>query len=147
RIARPDASAAEIMRVSMMAGAHSFVSQLRAGYDTMLEENAVNLSGGQKQRLAIARVLLTDPAILILDEATSALDPESEWEIQKNIGQIAQGKTVIIISHRLSFMRQTHRVVVIDRGRIIDSGSHEELVTRSGLYQTFWRQQMGGHDV
>lgn len=143
RIAAPEATPQAIIEASIAAGAHSFISQMRAGYDTVLEENAVNLSGGQKQRLAIARVLLLNPPILILDEATSSLDPESEWEIQKNLGGIARNKTVIIISHRLSLMRHANRIVVLEKGRIIAIDSHDNLVRRPGLYQTFWRQQMG----
>jgi len=142
RLARPSAQPEEVITVARLAGAHEFISNFRTGYDTMLEENAVNLSGGQKQRLAIARALLTDPRILIMDEATSALDPESEWEIQKNLKEMARGKTVIIISHRLSLMRYADRVMVLDKGSIMDQGSHEELVRRPGLYKDFWKQQM-----
>ncbi len=144
RLAQPAAQPEEVISVARMAGAHDFISALHTGYDTILEENAVNLSGGQKQRLAIARALLTQPRVLILDEATSALDPESEWEIQKNLRQMAEGKTVIIISHRLSLMRQAHRVLVLDEGSIIDQGRHDELLARPGLYRNFWQQQMGG---
>ncbi len=146
RVAAPAALPQAVMEAAGAAGAHSFISQMRAGYDTMLEENAVNLSGGQKQRLAIARVLLTNPPILILDEATSSLDPESEWEIQKNLGRIARNKTVIIISHRLSLMRHADRVVVLEKGKIIDIDAHDNLVRRPGLYRTFWRQQMCGEN-
>lgn len=142
RLAKPGALPEEVIHVAQLAGAHEFISNFRTGYDTMLEENAVNLSGGQKQRLAIARALLADPRILIMDEATSALDPESEWEIQKNLKRIAQGKTVIIISHRLSLMRHADRVMVLDKGNIIAQGTHEELINRPGLYKDFWRQQM-----
>ncbi len=130
RLAKPGASSEEVIYVARLAGAHDFISNFRTGYDTMLEENAVNLSGGQKQRLAIARALLTNPRILIMDEATSALDPESEWEVQKNLKRMAQGKTVIIISHRLSLMRHVDRIVVLDKGSIIAQGTHEELLAR-----------------
>ena len=142
RLAKPGALPEEVIHVAQLAGAHEFISNFRTGYDTMLEENAVNLSGGQKQRLAIARALLTDPRILLLDEATSALDPESEWEIQKNLKHMAKGKTVIIISHRLSLMRYADRVIVLDKGSIIEQGPHEKLVHRPGLYRDFWKQQM-----
>lgn len=142
RLAKPGALPEEVIHVARLAGAHDFITNFRTGYDTMLEENAVNLSGGQKQRLAIARALLADPRILILDEATSALDPESEWEIQKNLHFIAQGKTVIIISHRLSLMRHTDKIIVLDKGNIIAQGTHEDLLKCPGLYKEFWNQQM-----
>lgn len=144
RLARPDATPEDVIAAARLAGAHEFISSLHTGYDTVLEENAVNLSGGQKQRLAIARALLTSPRILILDEATSALDPESEWDISRNLRQMAQGRTVLMIAHRLSLMRHAHRVIVLDRGRIVQQGSHETLLAQPGLYSTFWQQQTGG---
>lgn len=143
RLARPDASAEDVVRAARLAGAHDFISSLHTGYDTMLEENAVNLSGGQKQRLAIARALIVSPKILILDEATSALDPESEWDISRHLRQMAQGKTLLMISHRLSLMRHAHRIIVLDKGRIVQEGNHDELTARQGLYRTFWQQQTG----
>lgn len=144
RLARPDATPEDVIAAARLAGAHEFISSLHTGYDTVLEENAVNLSGGQKQRLAIARALITSPRILILDEATSALDPESEWDISRNLRQMAQGRTVLMIAHRLSLMRHAHRVIVLDRGRIVQQGSHETLLAQPGLYSTFWQQQTGG---
>lgn len=108
----------------------------------MLEENASNLSGGQKQRLAIARALITNPRMLILDEATSALDAESETIIRRNLRRIAQGRTVIIVSHRLSMLTDTSEILVIDRGRIADIGRHDQLLSRCTTYRQLWSQQM-----
>lgn len=144
RQGRPDATAEEVIEAARLAGAHEFISGFHTGYETVLEENAVNLSGGQKQRLAIARALIASPKILIFDEATSALDPESEWQISQNLRHMAQGRTVLMISHRLSLMRQAHRIIVIDHGRLIEQGCHEELLAHKGLYSDFWAQQMGG---
>ncbi|MBO5899455.1 MAG: ATP-binding cassette domain-containing protein, partial [Lentisphaeria bacterium] len=101
-------------------------------------------SGGQKQRLAIARALLTNPPILIFDEATSALDPESECVIQKNLKAISRGRTVLIISHRLSIVSHADKIVVIDSGTLSDAGNHKELLSRDGIYKEFWTQQMRG---
>ena len=129
--------------MSKLAGADEFIQKLPRGYDTVLEENASNLSGGQKQRLAIARALLSNPPILIFDEATSALDPESEHVIQTNLKAIARGRTVLIISHRLSIVSNADRIVVIENGEKADVGTHKELLARPGTYREFWHQQMG----
>ena len=145
RLTRRDASPEAVIRAAQLAGAHDFVSALPRGYDTVLEENASNLSGGQKQRLAIARALLMDPPILILDEATSALDPESEQIVKQNLGDIARGRTVIIVAHRLSMVRRADRILVLDKGNIDGLAPHDILVHREGLYRDFWRQQMGEH--
>ncbi len=141
-LARQNASLEEIIYASQLAGADEFVQKLPRGYDTVLEENASNLSGGQRQRLAIARALLTNPAILIFDEATSSLDPESEEVIRRNLNAIARGRTVIIVSHRLSIVSRADKIVVIDDGRISAAGSHGELVGQPGIYREFWNQQM-----
>ena len=109
----------------------------------MLEENGANLSGGQKQRLAIARALLKDPRILIFDEATSALDPESEAIIQKNLKRIADGRTVILVSHRLSTLVDCDGILVLERGRIEAMGTHPQLLAKCKVYQELWNQQMG----
>ena len=132
----------EIIYVSKLAGADEFIEKMPRGYDTMLEENASNLSGGQRQRLAIARALLNNPPILIFDEATSALDPESEFVIQKNLKSIARGRTVLIISHRLSIVSRADKIIVLDNGELVASGNHDQLMTQPGIYQEFWRQQM-----
>jgi ATP-binding cassette subfamily B protein len=132
----------EIIYVSKLAGADEFIQKMPRGYDTMLEENASNLSGGQRQRLAIARALLNNPPILIFDEATSALDPESEFVIQKNLKSIARGRTVLIISHRLSIVSRADNIIVLDSGELVASGNHDQLMAQPGIYQEFWRQQM-----
>ena len=131
------------MRAAVLAGAHEFIQTLPQGYETVLEENASNLSGGQKQRLAIARALLTNPAILIFDEATSALDPESETVIKRNLAAIAKGRTLIIVSHRLSMLAGANRILVIDKGEKVAFGTHAELLAQDGIYSQFWKQQMG----
>ncbi|MBQ2334683.1 MAG: peptidase domain-containing ABC transporter, partial [Victivallales bacterium] len=143
-LTRPSATAEEIMRAAVLAGAHEFIQMLPQGYETVLEENASNLSGGQKQRLAIARALLTNPAILIFDEATSALDPESETVIKRNLAAIAKGRTLIIVSHRLSMLAGANRILVIDKGEKVAFGTHAELLAQDGIYSQFWKQQMGG---
>jgi len=143
-LTKRSATLEEVLYASKLAGADEFVQKLPRGYDTVLEENASNLSGGQKQRLAIARALLTNPPILIFDEATSALDPESECVIQKNLKAIARGRTVLIISHRLSIVRHADSIIVIDGGELVQQGTHDELMTQDGIYRKFWKQQMEG---
>jgi len=138
---RPDASFEEVVAAARASGADEFIERLEQGYDTLLEENASNLSGGQKQRLSIARSLLAKPRILILDEAASALDPESESIFIRNLSQIAVGRTVVMISHRLSTLVNAHTILVMERGRLADAGRHEELLTRCLTYQQLWNQQ------
>ncbi|MEY5099440.1 MAG: hypothetical protein RJA36_2159 [Pseudomonadota bacterium] len=140
-MARPDASFEQIVAAAQTAGADEFIERLPQGYDTLLEENAGNLSGGQRQRLAIARALLPAPRILILDEATSALDPESEAIFIRNLGRIAAGRTVIIVSHRLSTLVNSDRILVFERGCLADAGRHPELVGRCEPYTQLWNQQ------
>lgn len=140
-IARADATFEEIIAAARMAGAEEFIERLPAGYDTILSEGASNLSGGQKQRLAIARALLVDPPILILDEATSALDPESEAIVNNNLRHIAQGRTMVVISHRLASLVDCDQIIVMERGRVIDIGTHEELLARCSIYRQLWFQQ------
>lgn len=140
-VAKPDASFEEIVAAAQAAGADEFIERLSQGYDTLLEENAANLSGGQKQRLSIARALLTKPRILILDEAASALDPESESIFIRNLSRIAVGRTVIMISHRLSTLVNAHAILVMQQGRLVDRGRHDELLTRCETYQQLWHQQ------
>ncbi|MEY4428144.1 MAG: peptidase [Pseudomonadota bacterium] len=144
-IADPAAPLEAIMRAAQMAGAHEFISELPEGYDTVVGEQGASLSGGQRQRIAIARALFSNPRILIFDEATSALDYESEAIIQRNMAAICKGRTVLIIAHRLSAVRHAHRIIAMDRGRIIEAGSHDELVKNPrGLYAYLWRMQQGG---
>lgn len=140
-MARPEASFEEIVAAAEAAGAAEFIERMPQGYNTMLEENASNLSGGQKQRLSIARTLLTKPRILILDEAASALDPESEAIFINNLAKIAVGRTVIMISHRLSTLVNANTILVMQHGSLMDSGRHEELLARCETYQHLWNQQ------
>ncbi|WP_394565338.1 peptidase domain-containing ABC transporter [Bradyrhizobium sp. 31Argb] len=136
-----DATFAEVVRAAQLAGADEFIERLPRGFDTMLEEDASNLSGGQKQRLAIARALIVNPRILILDEATSALDSESEMIIRRNLRRIAEGRTVIIVSHRLSMLADANQILVIDRGRIVDVDHHDRLLSECMIYRHLWNQQ------
>jgi subfamily B ATP-binding cassette protein HlyB/CyaB len=140
-ITKPDATLEEIVAAAHTAGADEFIQNLPQGYDTPLEEGGTNLSGGQQQRLSIARALLCQPRILILDEATSALDPESEAIIQANLARIAEGRTVIIVSHRLSSLVGADAIVVFDRGRVVDYGRHGDLLSRCTTYRQLWSQQ------
>jgi subfamily B ATP-binding cassette protein HlyB/CyaB len=147
-ITDPAASLERVMRVARLAGAHEFISELPEGYDTAVGEQGSGLSGGQRQRVAIARALFTDPRILILDEATSALDYESEAVIQQNMSLICAGRTVLIIAHRLSAVRHADRIIVMDRGRIVEEGPHDVLVARvDGLYARLWRMQDGKRSI
>ncbi len=133
-----------VMQAAQLAGAHEFISELSEGYDTMVGEHGSSLSGGQRQRIAIARALITNPRILIFDEATSALDYESERIIQNNMKAICKGRTVIIIAHRLSAVRDANRIIVMDRGQIVEQGVHAELITRpKGLYAHLYNMQQG----
>jgi ATP-binding cassette subfamily B protein len=138
---KPDASFEEIVAAAQTAGADEFIERMPQGYDTLLEENAANLSGGQKQRLSIARSLLSQPRILILDEAASALDPESEAIFIKNLSRIAVGRTVIMISHRLSTLVNADAILVMQHGKLVDRGPHKELLERSDTYRHLWNQQ------
>jgi subfamily B ATP-binding cassette protein HlyB/CyaB len=143
-IADPAAPIEAVARAAQLAGAHEFISELPEGYDTIVGEQGSCLSGGQRQRIAIARALFTDPRILILDEATSALDYESEDIIQRNMAHICRGRTVLIIAHRLSSVRRCNRIVVLDRGSIVETGTHDELANRAqGLYAYLLRMQHG----
>jgi ATP-binding cassette subfamily B protein len=141
-MAKSNASFQEIVYAAKLAGASEFIERMPQSYDTQLEENAYNLSGGQRQRLAIARALLTDPRILIFDEATSSLDPESEAIIQANLKRIARGRTVMIVSHRLSTLTHCDAIVVLERGQIEKVGSHQILLNESQVYRDLWYQQM-----
>lgn len=139
--AAPSAGMDAVIQAARVAGAHDFISEMPLGYDTYVEERGSSLSGGQKQRIAIARALITNPGILIFDEATSALDYESERIIQKNLGLIRKGRTVIFIAHRLSIMKECDLVIVIDRGKLMETGTHDSLLDKNGLYAHLYRQQ------
>ncbi|CTP92400.1 Leukotoxin translocation ATP-binding protein LktB [Xanthomonas translucens pv. phlei] len=140
----PGMSLDRVINAAKLAGAHDFIVELPEGYDTKVGEHGAGLSGGQRQRIAIARALIGDPRILILDEATSALDYESEHAVMSNMRSICKGRTVLIIAHRLSTVRQANRIVVVEKGRIVESGSHNELVGRpDGHYAHLFRLQQG----
>jgi subfamily B ATP-binding cassette protein HlyB/CyaB len=135
-----------VVQAAKLAGAHEFICELSEGYDTMVGEHGTGLSGGQRQRIAIARALITNPRILIFDEATSALDYESEKTIQDNMRRIAQGRTVLIIAHRLSAVREAHRIAVMERGQLVELGSHQELLrVPKGIYAHLHALQQGSH--
>jgi len=138
-----DASEGAIIRAAKIAEAHDFIMQLPNGYDTIVGERGQKLSGGQRQRISIARAVLKDPPVLILDEATSSVDNETEAAIQRSLDIIARGRTTILIAHRLSTIRNAHRIIVIDRGRIVESGAHDALLANNGLYASLWRVQTG----
>lgn len=139
----PTRTMEQVIAAATLAGAHEFILNLTHGYDTLIDERGGNLSGGQKQRIAIARALINDPRILILDEATSALDAESEEVIRNNLAVIARGRTVIIIAHRLSAVRQCDRIITVENGEVTEMGTHEELLKARGRYSMLYEKQMG----
>jgi subfamily B ATP-binding cassette protein HlyB/CyaB len=139
--ARPDAALAEVVEAARMAGAEEFIDRLPLSYDTMVEENGANFSGGQRQRIAIARALMTRPRLLIFDEATSALDPESEAIVQEHLGEIAHGRTLLIVSHRLTSLAHADAILVLEQGKVVDCAPHAVLLQRCEPYQRLWRQQ------
>jgi ATP-binding cassette subfamily B multidrug efflux pump len=146
---RPDASDEDMHRAAERAEANAFIDTLtdpkgRVGYDAHVGERGVKLSGGQRQRIAIARVMLKDAPILLLDEATSALDSEVEAAIQESLYRLMEGKTVVAIAHRLSTIAAMDRLVVMDQGRIVETGSHAALLAKNGIYARLWAHQSGG---
>ncbi|WP_422110055.1 type I secretion system permease/ATPase [Bradyrhizobium elkanii] len=146
-LADPTMPMERVIEAAELAGAHDFILELPEGYDTVVGERGSSLSGGQRQRIAIARALITDPRILILDEATSALDYESERAIQQNMRRISAGRTVFVIAHRLSTVRNASRIITLEHGRIVEDGSHDELIRTNGRYANLHYLQAGIHDV
>ncbi|GBQ92689.1 ABC transporter ATP-binding protein [Acetobacter nitrogenifigens DSM 23921 = NBRC 105050] len=138
---RPGLTIDDVVRAARLAGAEEFIERMPAGYETWIEEGSTNISGGQRQRLAIARAVICDPKLLILDEATSALDPESEALVNANLERIGEGRTMVIVSHRLSSLVNCDQILVMDRGRVMDIGPHEVLLERCAIYRTLWMQQ------
>jgi subfamily B ATP-binding cassette protein MsbA len=143
---RPDATDAQIREAARVAFAHDFIEELPEGYETIVGERGIFLSGGQRQRLAIARAVLADASVLVLDEATSALDAESERLVQKALANLTRNRTTIVIAHRLSTIRRADAIVVMERGRIIEMGRHEELLTQSGTYKKLYELQFADEE-
>ncbi|WPB73657.1 ABC transporter ATP-binding protein [Archangium violaceum] len=141
RVGRPDATREEIENAARAARAHEFIRALPDGYDTVLGEGGGSLSGGERQRLSIARAILKDAPIVLLDEATASVDASAEAEIQRAIDELVKKKTVVVIAHRLRTVRRAHRIVVLDKGCIAESGTHDELLARGGVYAALWREQ------
>jgi ATP-binding cassette subfamily B protein len=143
RYGRFDADREAVIEAAEAAEAHEFVRGLSEGYDTRVGERGVKLSGGQRQRIAIARTVLQDPEILLLDEATSAVDTETEYLIQRSLDRLAADRTTVVIAHRLSTVRDADTIVVLDDGRVVERGTHEELLAADGLYAKLWGVQAG----
>ncbi|MDC7222886.1 MAG: ATP-binding cassette domain-containing protein, partial [Spirochaetales bacterium] len=141
KIGKQGATEEEIIGAAKKANAHDFISRLPQGYQTMVGENGANLSGGEKQRISIARAILKDTPIILLDEATSSLDPENEIYIQNAISHLLENKTVIVIAHRLKTIRDADNIVVFNKGRIEEQGTHSELLSQKGLYHRMWQEQ------
>ena len=141
RYGRPDASDEEIVLAARNANAHEFIMNLPDGYDTYIGQRGIKLSGGQKQRLSIARVFLKNPPILIFDEATSALDNESEKVVQESLEKLAKNRTTLVIAHRLSTIRNAERILVLTENGIAESGNHEELLAKNGIYADLYNMQ------
>ena len=142
---RPDASMEQIREAARQANALEFIERLPQGFDTVTGERGVKLSGGQRQRIAIARALLADCPVLVLDEATSALDSESEALVQQALSTLMEGRTCIVVAHRLSTVASLDRVVVLDHGKIVEDGTHAELVAANGEYAHLWNRQTGAY--
>jgi ATP-binding cassette subfamily B protein len=146
RYARPDATDAELIEAARAARIHGLIESLPDGYDTIVGERGYRMSGGEKQRLAIARMLLKSPRVVILDEATSHLDSESELSIQRALADALHGRTALVIAHRLSTIVAADRILVMDEGRIVETGGHAELLRAGGLYADLYRTQLDRRD-
>jgi ATP-binding cassette subfamily B protein len=144
RYGRLDASDDEVVEAAKKAHAHEFILQTEKQYDSLVGERGVKLSGGQRQRVAIARAILKDSPILILDEATSALDSVTEKKIQLGLDNLMKGRTVVVVAHRLSTISHMDRILVFDQGKVIEDGSHQQLLLRNGHYAHLWNMQAGG---
>jgi ATP-binding cassette subfamily B protein len=144
---RPDATREQIIAAARAAHAHEFILRLPQGYDSMVGERGQGLSGGERQRISIARALLIDPPILILDEATASVDSETEKEIQKALDNLVTGRTTIAIAHRLSTLQKADRLVVLDRGKVVEEGGHDELMAREGAYYRLYQAQARNVDT
>jgi ATP-binding cassette subfamily B protein len=140
-LGKPDASDAEIEAVARAARCHEFIAALPDGYDTVVGEGGATLSGGEKQRVSIARALLKDAPIVMLDEATASVDPENEWLIQQAFDALAAHKTVIVIAHRLQTLQRAEQILVLEAGRLVQHGTHNELIGQEGIYRRFWRER------
>ena len=144
RYARPGASRADVVQAAKKANIHDFIMKQSDGYDTLVGNRGIKLSGGQRQRIAIARALLKNAPILILDEATSALDSENEMMIQSALQKVMKNKTTLAIAHRLSTLRNLDIIIVMDKGKIVESGSHKQLLRKNGVYKKLWSMQTNG---
>jgi ATP-binding cassette subfamily B protein len=140
-IGRPDATREQVVAAARRAQAHAFIERLPQGYDTVIDEGGASLSGGERQRISIARALLKDAPILLLDEATASIDPSAEAEIQRALSELVRERTVVVIAHRLRSVRHADRIFVLDKGRLVEQGSHDELLLHPGVYARLWQQQ------
>ncbi len=141
RFGREDATQKEIEGAAKKACCHDFIMKLPQGYDTAVGEGGCTLSGGEKQRVSIARAMLKDAPVVLLDEATASLDPENEMDVQKAINQLIKGRTVIVIAHKLKTIVSADNIIVLDDGKVVEQGKHEELIKLKGLYARLWRLQ------
>jgi ATP-binding cassette subfamily B protein len=143
---RPDSTFEEVVAAAKIADAHDFITRMPEGYDTIVGERGVGLSGGQKQRISLARALLKNPSIIILDDTTSAVDMETEAKIQKELKALDGNRTTFIIAHRISSIKDADQILVLDNGRIVETGKHQDLIAKKGYYYTVFHHQYGDFD-